>query len=340
MKNRFIGLAAVYMLIPAMLLAQPAGKKQLVGVWAVKEVPVEQSQSPLLSLAMFGGDGSFTTGVGYKALPAISALQNVATDVGPGYGRWAATGDREFRLTFYSVMRKAGEVAGFQRVQVTLVLSESGDEYTGHAQVDFMDTDWNVVFSTTTEEKGTRLETPILSMPVGEPSGKKPLVGVWEVKVSPIGQSQSPLLSLAMYAGDGSFNTTGGYKALPSIPAVQDVATDRPRVRPMGRNGRQGVPADVLLRTVEGGPGKRIPASPGHVGHDRIGRRVHGTRPGGLFGCKLERRVQHHQRRERHQTRNTYSGYARRTTGRKKGGLGNQDRAARAAGAAYIRPYA
>jgi len=226
MKKRFIGLAAVYMFIPAMLLAQPAGKKQLVGVWEVKEAPVEQSQSPLLSLAMFGGDGSFTTGVGYKGLPPISVVQNVSTEVGPGYGRWAATGDREFRLTFYAVMRKAGAGAGFRRVQDTLVLSESGDEYTGHAQVDFLDADWNVVFSTTSEEKGTRLETPVLSMLEGEPAGKKPLVGVWEVKVSPIGQSQSPLLSLAMYAGDGSFNTTGGYKALPSIPAVQEVATE------------------------------------------------------------------------------------------------------------------
>jgi hypothetical protein len=111
MKKRFIGLAAVYMLIPAMLLAQSAGKKQLVGVWEVKVSPV--GQSPLSSLAMFGGDGSFTTGVGYKALPAISALQDVATEVGHGYGRWAATGDREFRLTFYAVMRKAGEGAGF-----------------------------------------------------------------------------------------------------------------------------------------------------------------------------------------------------------------------------------
>src|SRR5260370_34138279 len=100
MKKRFIGLAAVYMFIPAMLLAQPAGKKQLVGVWEVKEAPVEQSQSPLLSLAMFGGDGSFTTGVGFKGLPPISVVQNVSTEVGPGYGRWAATGDREFRLTF------------------------------------------------------------------------------------------------------------------------------------------------------------------------------------------------------------------------------------------------
>ena len=226
MKKRFIGLAAVSMLIPAMLLAEPAGKKQLVGVWAVKESPVEQSQSPLLSLAMFGGDGSFTTGVGYKTLPPLPVVQDVATEVGPGYGRWAGRGDREFRLTFYAVMRKAGEPAGFKRVQDTLVLSESGDEYTGHAQVDFLDADWNVVFSTTREEKGTRLETPISSMPVGEPTGKKPLVGVWEEKVSPIGQSQSPLLSLAMYAGDGSFNTTGGYEALPSIPAVQEVATE------------------------------------------------------------------------------------------------------------------
>jgi hypothetical protein len=226
MKKRFIGLAAMYILIPAMLLAQPAGKKQLEGVWAVKASPVGQSQSPRLSLAMFSRDGSFTTVVGYKTLPPIPVVQSVATELGPGYGRWAATGDREFRLTFYAVMRKAGEAAGFQRVQDTLVLSESGDEYTGHAQVDFLDADWNVVFSTTSEEKGTRLETPVSSMPVGELAGKKPLVGVWELKVSSIAQSQSPLLSLAMYSGDGSFNTTGGYKALPSIPAVQDIATE------------------------------------------------------------------------------------------------------------------
>ncbi len=73
-------------------------------------------------------------------------VQDVATEVDPGYGRWAATGDREFRLTFYAVMRKPGAVAGFERVQDSLVLSESGDEYTGHAQVDFLDADWNVVF--------------------------------------------------------------------------------------------------------------------------------------------------------------------------------------------------
>src|SRR6516162_1077489 len=58
MKERFIGVVAVYMLVPAMLFGQPADKKQLVGVWEVKEAAVEQSRPPLLSLAMFGGDGS------------------------------------------------------------------------------------------------------------------------------------------------------------------------------------------------------------------------------------------------------------------------------------------
>jgi hypothetical protein len=100
MKKRFIGLAAMYMLVPAMLLAQPAGKKQLVGVWAVKVSPVGQAQSPLLSLAMFSGDGSFTTGVGYKALPSTPAVQDVATEIGLGCGQWDATGDKEFRLTY------------------------------------------------------------------------------------------------------------------------------------------------------------------------------------------------------------------------------------------------
>jgi hypothetical protein len=183
----------------------------------VKEAPVGQPQSPLLSLTMFRGDGSFTKGVGYKALPAAPALQDVATELGSGYGRWAATDNPgEFRLTFYSVMRKAGRGNGFQQTQDTLVLSESGDEYTGHARTDFLDANWNVVFSTTSEVKGTRLEIPSPALLVGEPSAKKPLAGVWEVKVSPIGQS--PLLSLAMFAGDGSFTTAGGYKALPTCP--------------------------------------------------------------------------------------------------------------------------
>ena len=160
MKNRFIGLAAVSMLIPAMLLAQPAAKKQLVGLWAVKETPVEQSQSPLLSLAMFGGDGSFTTTLSTK-LPPVPPFPGFADERGPGYGRWVQTGDREFKLTFYSILWKEGVVNGYQRVRSTMILSDSGNEFTADkVQVDFLDTNWKVVLSDIDEVTGTRLETP------------------------------------------------------------------------------------------------------------------------------------------------------------------------------------
>ena len=160
MKKRFVSLAAVYMLIPAMLLAQPAGKKQLVGVWAVKVSPVGQSQSPLLSLAMFGGDGSFTTTLGTK-LPPVPPFPGFADERGPGYGRWVQTGDREFKLTFYSILWKEGVVNGYQRVRSTMTLSDSGNEFTADkVQVDFLDTNWKVVTSDNDEVRGTRLETP------------------------------------------------------------------------------------------------------------------------------------------------------------------------------------
>jgi hypothetical protein len=108
MKNRLNALAAVCLLIPSILLAQPAEKTTIGGVWEVKTVPPGHSQPPLLSLATYGSDGSFTTCGGYKALPAIPVVQEVANELGPGYGRWAAKGDREFRLTFYSFMWKEG----------------------------------------------------------------------------------------------------------------------------------------------------------------------------------------------------------------------------------------
>ena len=164
--------------------------------------PVGQSQSPELSLAMYGADGSFTTGGRYKALPPISAVQDVANELGPGYGWWAAASDREFRLTFYSVMWKAGLVSGYQRVQDTLVLSESGDEYTGHAQADFLDASGKVVFSTSSEVKGTKLETP--AMLIAQPPEGKQLMGVWAKKVKASGNERNPL-NIDTFRADGSF---------------------------------------------------------------------------------------------------------------------------------------
>ena len=197
---------------PAMLAAQPAEKKQLVGVWEVKVSPVGQSQSPLLSLAMYGADGSFTTVGGYMGFPSIPAVQEVANELGPGYGRWIATSDREFRLTFYSVMWKADLVKGYQRVQDTLVLSESGNEYTGHAQLDFLDANGNVVFSTTSDVKGSRLDTPIPAMLAGQTPEKNQLAGIWAVKNMP-----NPMVRIVpgidLISADGSFVSTNNRKA-------------------------------------------------------------------------------------------------------------------------------
>jgi hypothetical protein len=191
---------------PAMPIAQPAEKDQLVGVWEVRVSPAGQSQSPQLSIAMYSADGNFTTGTvgGYKAFPPIPAIQDVANERGPGYGRWAATSDKEFRLTFYSVMWKAGIVNGYQRVQETLVFSDSGDEYTGHAHVDFLDANWNVVFSTPSDVMGRRLETPVPAMIEGQAAEKNQLVGVWAFKsLSSGGERWVP--GIDIFSADGSF---------------------------------------------------------------------------------------------------------------------------------------
>jgi hypothetical protein len=190
------------MFIPGILLAQPAAKKTIVGVWEVKMAPAGQSQSPLLSLAMYGSDGSFTTCGGYKALASIPAVQEVGTEVSPGYGRWAARSDGGFRLTFYSVMWKAGLVTGYQRVQDTLVLSEAGDEYTGHAQVDYLDANGKTVLSTSSEVKGTRLEKP--AMQVAQPAEEKQFVGVW-ADASAVSGRERTVLNISTFGADGSF---------------------------------------------------------------------------------------------------------------------------------------
>jgi hypothetical protein len=111
---------------------------------------------PLLSIASFGGDGCFTT-AGDTKFP-----QGVGSDErGPGYGRWAQTTDKEFKLTFYALLLKGGEVNRYLRVHSTMILSDSGNEFmTRECQVEFLDTNWKVVDSDNDEVKGTRLETP------------------------------------------------------------------------------------------------------------------------------------------------------------------------------------
>lgn len=111
---------------------------------------------PLLSIAIFSGDGSFTTTGNTKI-----SWTGLAYQRGPGYGRWAQTGDQEFKLTFYAVLLKEGEVNGYLRVRSIMILSDSGNEFTTReCQVEFLDTNWKVVDSDNDEVRGTRLETP------------------------------------------------------------------------------------------------------------------------------------------------------------------------------------
>jgi hypothetical protein len=156
------GLIAVVLLLaanPANLVAQSSEKKTLAGVWEVK-ISAGGVQSPLLSIAIFGQDGSFAT-VGNIKFSLAPPNQGLGDERGPGYGRWSQTGDREFKLTFYVVLLKEGEVNGYMRVRSTVSLSESGNEFTtSECVAQFLDANWKVLDSDQDVVKGTRLETP------------------------------------------------------------------------------------------------------------------------------------------------------------------------------------
>jgi hypothetical protein len=159
-KEGLIGLAVLYVTIPCMLVAQATEKKTLVGVWEVKITAGGLQSPPLLSIAIFNGDGSFSTN-GDTKFSLAPPNQGLADARGPGYGRWAQTSDKEFKLTFYAVLLKEGDVNGYLRVDSTMILSDSGNEFTAReCQVDFLDTNWKMLDSDKDEVKGTRLETP------------------------------------------------------------------------------------------------------------------------------------------------------------------------------------
>ena len=159
-KRGLIELAVFCLTMQLMLVAQAAEKKTLVGVWEVKISAGGTAPSALLSIAIFEGDGSFIT-TGNTTFSLAPPNEGLADTRGPGYGRWAQTSDTEFKLTFYAVLLKGGEVSGYLRVRSTLILSDSGNEFTSRkCQVEFLDTNWKVLDSDKDEVSGTRLETP------------------------------------------------------------------------------------------------------------------------------------------------------------------------------------
>jgi hypothetical protein len=159
MKKGWMAIALILAAVPANLVAQSSEKETLAGVWEAK-ISADGVQSPLLSIAIFGQDGSFTTS-GNTKFSLAPPNQGLGDQRGPGYGRWAQTGDKEFKLTFYVPLLNEGEVNGYMRVRCTISLSESGTEFTTReCLAEFMDTNLKVLDSDKDEVKGTRLETP------------------------------------------------------------------------------------------------------------------------------------------------------------------------------------
>ena len=66
-----------------------------------------------------------------------------------------------FKLTFYAVLLKEGEVNGYMRVRSTVTLSESGNDFISKGcHVEFLDKNWNVRDSDDDQVSGKRLDTP------------------------------------------------------------------------------------------------------------------------------------------------------------------------------------
>jgi hypothetical protein len=132
------------------------------GVWDTRVTPrgAPAGTRSLASVALFSRDGTFTTTID-TALPPIPAVQALGSVLGPGYGQWRRISPLRFRLVFYAPILSNGVVNGFQRIRDTITLSDTGRQYTSpESQVEFLDLNWNVVFSGASMVTGTRLESP------------------------------------------------------------------------------------------------------------------------------------------------------------------------------------
>ena len=119
------------------------------------------SGPPLFGLILSREDGTWSEDKG-RPVPFAPAIKGVADEFNsPSYGRLVKTGDREYRLVFYTVMLKAGLVNGFTRIQSNEVSPESGDEFTGKSNWAVFDANWNVLANGTGGATGTRLEAPV-----------------------------------------------------------------------------------------------------------------------------------------------------------------------------------
>jgi hypothetical protein len=147
MKKRILEFVALCSAIPTLLIAQTA-PKTIAGVWVnkvvAKDVVAKDAPITLIAISLYSPDGSFVNH-GIEKIPPMPEIPVVGTEMGPGIGQWVRTGDKESHMTFYAVLSKDGVAAGFYHDEATLILSDSGDEYTGESKAEFLDLKWKAV---------------------------------------------------------------------------------------------------------------------------------------------------------------------------------------------------
>lgn len=162
MRTRMMfGAVAICIALSAVSHAQQtnSGDQHLRGTWLVKVYP-HGLTAPLLGtdLNQFGCNG---TEIAPTSMGDVGLPPGVTGDsTGTGTGNYASTGKGKYQFTFYRLITANGVLSGYQRISGTITLSASGNESVDHAQTDFFDLNWNVLFSAQTDAYGTRLPTP------------------------------------------------------------------------------------------------------------------------------------------------------------------------------------
>jgi hypothetical protein len=116
-------------------------KKAIVGSWLITDTT--QGQPPLKGLASFTSDGIYQSSEqGDVKLDPNGVIASVA------YGSWAHNGGRQFLVTLLQLGSAAtGELIGTLKVQITITLSETGDEWSGSYRFTIFDPHGNVLAS-------------------------------------------------------------------------------------------------------------------------------------------------------------------------------------------------
>jgi hypothetical protein len=157
MKKRILEFVALCSAIPTLLIAQTA-PKTIAGVW-VNKIVAKDAPITLIAISLYSPDGSFINH-GIEKIPPMPEIPVAGTEMAGGIGQWVRTGDKEYHMTFYAVLSKEGVATGFYHAETTLILSDSGDEYTGESKAEFLDLNWKAVGGREGNITAKRLKTP------------------------------------------------------------------------------------------------------------------------------------------------------------------------------------